>query len=175
MTEQSLPDADLNALSGSTDTEQGIPYPAIYESPYYTSFYRMVHRLLEVARRAGDLRVYKDGDLTFGLRAGTFLDGDSLRTVEARQDQPLTDNATNYIYLTVEGTLVTDTAGFPVPSDTPHLQLAVITTTDGNYAHANIADRRGSALFQPSRGHFPEQLLCINNAVVCVNNSPVYA
>jgi len=58
-------DADLNALSGTADAEQGVAYPTIFESPYYTTFYKMLYRLLDVARRAGDLRVCKDGDLTF--------------------------------------------------------------------------------------------------------------
>ena len=78
MTEQYPSDADLNALSGTDDSGQEVTYPTIYESPYYTTFYKMLYRLLDVARRAGDLRVYKDGDLTFGVRAGKYFDGDTL-------------------------------------------------------------------------------------------------
>jgi hypothetical protein len=83
MTELYLTDTAINALSGTSDTEQEVYYPPICESPYYTSFYKMVHRLLDVARRAGDLRAYKDGDLTFGVRAGQFMVGDTIVTVAA--------------------------------------------------------------------------------------------
>ena len=71
-------DAELNALSGTNDAEQEVHYVTTGEAPYYTSFYKFVHRLLLVARRAGDLRVYKDAALTFGVRAGNYFNGDTL-------------------------------------------------------------------------------------------------
>ena len=77
MTELYPTDSNLNNLSGTTDPEQEVAYPTIFESPYYTTFYKMLYRFLNVARRAGDLRIYKDGDLTFGVRGGIFLNGDS--------------------------------------------------------------------------------------------------
>ena len=121
MTELYPTDSDLNNLSGTTDTEQEVAYPTIFESPYYTTFYKMLYRLLNVTRRAGDLRVYKDGDLSFGVRAGQFLNGDSAISFSAVSEQNLTDNATNYIYITANGTLTTSTTGFPTPSTTPHI------------------------------------------------------
>ena len=51
-------DAQLNALSGLNDAEQEVLFIATGESPYYTSFYKMLYRMLDVSRRAGDLRVY---------------------------------------------------------------------------------------------------------------------
>ena len=42
MTELYPTDADLNALSGTVDSEQEIIYPSIYEAPYYTTFYKML-------------------------------------------------------------------------------------------------------------------------------------
>ena len=59
MTELYPSDATLNALSGTTDAEQEVLFVTTGESPYYTSFYKMLHRLLNVARRAADLRVFK--------------------------------------------------------------------------------------------------------------------
>jgi len=148
-------DADLNALSGAGDDEQDVLYVPIGESPYYTSFYKMLYRLLDVARRAGDLRVYKDGELTFGVRAGRFVHGDSSVDYAGTTGQSLTNNATNYIYLTADGTLVVNTTGFPVPSVTAHIPLATIKTgsesqagESGSYAHADITDYRGRAIFQ---------------------------
>jgi hypothetical protein len=152
MTELYPPDADLNALSGTTDAQQGVAYPAIYESPYYTTFYKMLYRLLDVARRAGDLRVYKDGDLTFGVRAGAFMDGDALRTFVGAAGQALADNATNSVYLTPDGALAVSAGGFPAPSATPHIRLAEVVTADGGYDFDDITDRRGTAFLAPASG-----------------------
>ena len=70
MAEQFPSDTTLNALSGTADGEQAVPYIPVGLSPYHTEFYKMLYRLLDVARRAGDLRVYKDdsGALKFGVR-----------------------------------------------------------------------------------------------------------
>jgi len=152
MTEVFPPDADLNALSGTTDGEQEVPFIATGESPYYTSFYKMLYRLLDVARRAGDLRVFKDGDLTFGVRAGAFQDGDTIREFAGGEGQALTNNQTNYIYLTADATLTVNTSGFPDPSATPHIPLATIATSAGEYAHDDIADHRGRAIYSVLRG-----------------------
>jgi hypothetical protein len=142
-------DAQLNALSGLNDAEQEVLFIATGESPYYTSFYKMLYRLLDVSRRAGDLRVYKDGDLTFGVRAGRFCDGATVRDFAAASGQALTDNATNSIYLAADGTLVVSTAGFPSPGATPHIPLAAVVTAGGVYSLADITDYRGRSMFHP--------------------------
>ncbi len=147
MTELYPSDSDLNALSGTAESEQEVLYVATGESPYYTSFYKMLYRLLDVARRGGDLRVYKDGDLTFGVRAGQFFNGDSQVNYASATEQSLTNNATNYIYLTADGTLTVNTTGFPVPSVTPHIPLASVTTSAGTFDHSDITDCRGRAIF----------------------------
>ena len=158
MAEQYPSDAALNALSGTADAEQEVLHPAIGESPYYTSFYKMLTRLLLAARRAGDLRVFKDGPLTFGVRAGSFFDGDTLRTFQQADGQALTDNATNYVYVSADGTLHVNTTGFPVPSATPHIRLAAIVTSGGSYdgrpdtEGGDVADCRGAAMFAPASG-----------------------
>lgn len=146
MTEISPSDEELNALSGASDGEQEVPYIPAGESPYHTSFYRMLHRLLNVARRAGDLRVYKDGGLTFGVRAGRFANGSTAVDFPATAGQPLTDNAVNSIYLTEAGVLTVSTTGFPEPAAQPHIPLATIATLGGRYALSDIADCRGQAM-----------------------------
>ncbi len=140
MTENYPSDADLNALSGTSDDEQEVLFIPTGESPYYTSFYRMLQRLLLVARRAGDLRVFADGDLTFGVRAGRYFNGDSEVDCSQVTGQSLTNNAANYIYLTAAGVLTVNTTGFPVPSVTPHIPLAAIVTAAGTYDGRAVAD-----------------------------------
>ncbi len=149
MTEIYPTDSELNALSGTLDSEQEVLFVTTGESPYYTSFYKMLYRLLDVSRRAGDLRVCKDGDLTFGVRAGTWLDGDTVVTKAQASAQSLTDNATNYIYYTSAGALTVNTTGFPA---TEHLPLAEIVTSAGTYDLADITDRRGTLFVRPVCG-----------------------
>ncbi|MFA6133389.1 MAG: hypothetical protein WC869_05155 [Phycisphaerae bacterium] len=154
MSETYPSDSTLNELSGTLDAEQEVLYIPTGQSPYYTSFYRMQSRLLDVARRAGDLRVYKDsaGALVFGVRAGKYLNGDTAVNYAGASNQSLTDNATHYIYLLANGTLTVNTSGFPVPSATPHIPLATIATgtasaggVAGSYDFADITDYRGRA------------------------------
>lgn len=140
-------DTLINALSGTKDSQQEVQYPAIYESPYYTTFYKMLYRLLDVARRAGDLRVYKDGDLTFGVRAGKFSDGTTSIDYSGAAAVALTNNATNSIYIESDGTLKVVTTGFPSVAATPHLPLAQIVAADGSYDFDDITDMRGRGLY----------------------------
>ena len=141
-------DSELNAMSATVDPEQEVLFIPAGESPYYTSFYKMLYRLLDVARRAGDLRVFKDGEaLTCGARAGRFMDGDTPRSYAGATGVALANNATNYLYLTAAGVLTVNTTGFPAPSATPHIPLAAITTAGGTYAHGDVVDHRGTALF----------------------------
>ena len=155
MTEMYPSDADLNALSGQADPEQDVLYVPIGQSPYHTHFYKMLYRLLDVARRAGDLRVFKDGDTTFGVRAGAFMDGDIVREIAESSGHALTDEATNSIYLTADGTLTVSTAGLPDPSITPHIPLAEIVVSGGSYAHADVCDLRGRSLLAVQTGLTP--------------------
>lgn len=152
-------DAALNALSGTSDGEQEVPYVPIGQAPYYTSFYRMQQRLLNVARRAGDFRVYKDGDLTFGVRPGRFSDGGAAAAFAGASARALTNNAVNSIYLTAGGQVTVCTTGFPSPSATPHLRLATIATgsfsangVGGAYDFEDIVDVRGEALYRVQGG-----------------------
>jgi hypothetical protein len=140
-------DNDLNALSGTTDPDQGVPFPAVYESPYYTAFYKMVNAMLTATARAGDLRVYADGTLSVGVRAGGFFDGSTLRTIAAVEGVGIYDDATNSLYLDAAGQLQVVTTGFPDPAVTPHLRLATVTTADGVYDFDDVVDCRSAAMF----------------------------
>ena len=74
MAESALSAATADALSGTTDSDSDLVYPTIGDSTYYTEFYRLVQRLLQITRGMNDLRVYKDGALTYGVRSGDFMD-----------------------------------------------------------------------------------------------------
>ncbi len=158
MTELYPTDAELTDLSGQADSEHDVLYPAIGESPYYVSFYRMLYRLLDTARRAGDLRVFKDGELTFGIRPGRFMDGDLPRSFAGASGVALTDNADNAVYLTADGTVTVSTAGLPDPSATPHLPLATITTAGGAYDFSDIEDHRGRSIMTLLEAVSPDRL-----------------
>ncbi|MBI5723187.1 MAG: hypothetical protein HZA50_04455 [Planctomycetes bacterium] len=148
MSELYPPDIELNDLSGTADAEQEVLYIPIGQSPYYTSFYRMLYRLCDVARRAGDLRVYKDGDLTFGARTGKVQNGTNSIAIAATAGNALTDDATNYIYYAISGStasLVCGTNGYPLAGSTPHVPLASIVCAGGIYSFDDITDARGLA------------------------------
>ena len=162
MAELGPSDATLNAMSGTSDAEQEAYFPDYAaDEPFYTAFYAMLYRLLQVCRRAGDLRVYKDGDLTFGVRAGKYFNGDTLVTYAGAAAQALTNNQTNYIYLTAAGALTVNTTGFPTPSVTPHVRLATILTAAGAYNGravsdgGDVTDHRGTAFIKVGDGVGP--------------------
>ena len=150
-------DADLAARSGSSDSRQEVLFPAIGESPYYLSFYKMLYRLLDVAELAGQLRVYQDGPLSFGVRPGGFADGSSVVQFAGATGQALTDNSANSICLLADGTLHVSVSGFPDPSLQGHLPLAVITTASGSYGHGDIVDCRQRSAFAPLSGQSAAQ------------------
>ena len=70
MAETDLTTAQADALSGTTDGDTDAKYPTIGESTYYTTMYRLIHRLLTIEKIVNEFRVCKDGDLTFAVRAG---------------------------------------------------------------------------------------------------------
>ncbi len=149
-------DATLTALSGLADAEQGVLYPPIGESPYYTSFYRMLYRLLDVARRAGDLRVYPDAAMTCGVRAGRFATANGTEvTFAGAAAVALADNATNYLALLADGTLSVTQDGWPDAASAPHVPLATIVTAGGTYGPADVTDCRGWALYRTVEAPLP--------------------
>ena len=160
MSETALTDSQADALSGTTDPGADMVYPAIGESTYYTTWYRWAQRLLTLAKMPGNaLRVHKDGDLTFGVRPGKVAHGAGALSYAGSADNALTDDATNYVYLTlVSGALSlgVSTSGFPAAATTPFIPLATIVTSSGDYAHTDITDCRDRALFGWATGLAPD-------------------
>lgn len=153
--ETPLESAVAAALSGTTDPQTGTIFNTIGDAEYYTADYRKEAINNRILATVNQLRVVKDGNLTFGVWSGQFHDGQTLRTFAGVQQQSLTDDAVNYIYLKADGTLVVNTSGFVSVSDDPHIPLAEIATgtqsveqLPGQYTHADIVDCRGRSLMQ---------------------------
>src|SRR3972149_5685700 len=121
MSEVELSDAEALALAATTDGDTDYEYLTVGQQSYYHDGLRQEHRLLTLIKPTVQLRVFADDDNTFAVRAGSFLDGDTARTYAGASAQALTDEATNYVYLTAAAALTVNTTGFPSPSATPHV------------------------------------------------------
>jgi hypothetical protein len=158
MAESVISNTTADALAGQTSSSFGFTYPNVGES-YATTGLRRFWTIFNLLELSNNLRVYKDGDLTFGVRAGKFLNGDSQVSYAGAAAQALTDDDDNYIYLTAAGTLTVNTTGFPDPSTTPHIRLATIATgsesaaaVSGEYDFADMVDYRSTGLFRVAHG-----------------------
>jgi hypothetical protein len=151
MTELPLTDDQANALHGTTDSDTDFKYHCPGEASYFTEGQRQRHRLLTLAKAiSNSLRVYRDGAMTFGVRPGSAGDGGATYAYEGCAGNALTDDATNYIYLTATNlaagnTVTVNTTGFPLQSQTPHIPLAKIVTSDGGYDGDDISDLRSAS------------------------------
>ncbi len=151
MSELQLTDAEANALHGTTDSDTDLKYHSPGDASYFTEGQRQRHRLLTLAKAiSNSLRVFRDGALTFGVRAGSAGDGEATYSYAGSAGNALTDDATNYIYLDIDSAalrLVCNATGLPGASTTPHIPLATIITAGGSYDCDDITDLRASAVF----------------------------
>ena len=136
---------DIALLAAANDPTTGVEYIPTGASPYVLHFRRMVHRMLRAAERANDLRVYQDGDLTFGVRPGRCRIADTPIDFAGVTAQATTAATTTYVWLDDAGAVQTGASAFPTDA-TSHIRLAVITTDAS--AITSIADRRGEYFFQ---------------------------
>ena len=134
---------------------------------------RQESKLLLMVEPANAGRVFKDGDLTFGVEAIQWRNGDTLVTKTAQAAQSLTDAQTNYIYYDQAGGLQVNITGFPTPSAFPHIPLATILTAGGTFAYTDITDKRQSGMFAVSSGSSTGNIVCNENQVVCNENRVV--
>ena len=133
---------DSTLLNIQSDNETGVEYIATGTSPYYIQFRKFLFRLLLSVKRANDLRVYDEGGLDVGVKAGKFWLGTDLVSYEGSSGNTLADDkASIYIYLDSVGNLVTNEySSFPDMATTPHIRLAVVTTSSGDIV--SITDSR---------------------------------
>lgn len=126
--------SDSELLNLQSDSETGVEYIPTGTAPYYLHFRKLLYRLLLSARRANDLRVYDEGGLDVGVRAGKFWLGTDLIAYAGSSGNTLADDKTAiYVHLDAAGTLVTDEyTSFPSMATTPHVRLAVVSTSGGD-------------------------------------------
>ncbi len=144
MAEVYPPDNTLLAIT--TDAETGVEYIETGKAPYYLEFRKMLYRLLDSTTRGNDLRLFDEGTLDVGVKAGYFWDGTTLRTYSGSTGNTLADDKANiYIYLNSAGTLViNEYSAFPAIT-VNHIRLAQITTSGGDITA--IVDLRGQHMF----------------------------
>ncbi|MCK5270189.1 MAG: hypothetical protein KAJ46_05360 [Sedimentisphaerales bacterium] len=143
---------DNSLLNLADEAETGVEYIETGKAPYYLEFRKLLYRLLLATKRANDLRVFDEGGLDVGVKAGKFWFGSTLREYTASSGNTLADNKANiYIYINSAGTLIlTEYTAWP-SAGTFHIRLAQVTTSGGDITA--IVDMRGSELFtQPITG-----------------------
>ncbi|MBI1373909.1 MAG: hypothetical protein GC159_14395 [Phycisphaera sp.] len=141
MSEYYPDDAALLALT--EDAETGVEYIPTGLSPYYLEFRKLVSRLLDATRRANDLRVYQDGDLTIGVRAGRCAIASTPISYAGATGVSITDDATTHVWLDASGALQSGESGLPTDRAT-FVPLAQVVAASG--AITSITDLRGEAL-----------------------------
>ena len=135
--------SDNELLNIVNDTETGVEYITTGKAPYYLEFRKLLYRLLLAMKRANDLRVFDEGGLDIGVKSGKFWLGTTLIEYDGSSGNTLADDKSGiYVYLNSQGSLViNEYSGFPDMQTTPHLRLAVITTSGGDITL--ITDARG--------------------------------
>jgi hypothetical protein len=126
--------SDNELLNIQSEGETGVEYIPTGTAPYYLEFRKLLYRLILAARRANDLRVYDEGGLDIGVKAGKFWLGTQLVSYGDSSGNTLADNKEHiYIYLDSSGNLVTNEySSFPNMATTPHIRLAQVCTSDGD-------------------------------------------
>jgi len=134
--------SDNTLLNMQSDGETGVEYIPTGTAPYYLQFRKLLYRLLLAAKLANDLRVYDEGGLDIGVKAGKFWLGSQLVSYSGSSANTLADDKANiYVYLDSAGNLVTNEyTGFPDMLTAAHVRLAVITTSGGDIT--SITDSR---------------------------------
>ena len=139
--------SDNDLLNLISDTDTGVEYIPTGAAPYYLQFRKLLYRLLLATKKANELRVYDQGGLDVGIKAGSFWYGTTLVNYGGSNGNTLADDKDNiYLYLDSSGTLVIDEySAFPDMATTPHIRLAVVTTSSGDIT--SITDCRGGHSF----------------------------
>jgi len=134
--------ADNELLQIISDTETGVEYIPTGTAPYYLHFRKLLYRLLLASKRGNDLRVFDEGNLGIGVKAGKFWVGMTPITYPGSLGNQLADDkASIYVYLDSAGNLVTDEySAFPDMATSGHVRLAVVTTSSGDIT--SIVDAR---------------------------------
>ncbi len=134
--------SDASLLAITEDATSGVEYIPTGQSPYFLEFRKLIQRLLLVANRANDLRVYQDGDLTIGIRPGRCLINNSVIDYPGAVSIGVASNTTSYLWLDSTGLLQVGVSGLPTDR-TAFAPLAEIIS--GTSSITAITDLRGEA------------------------------
>lgn len=143
MSETALTNAQAEALWDQDDATSDFEYGNPYEDFTHKGI-RKEQRIVRMAWLAERGRVFKDGTVTFGVRAIDWANNGTRVTKAAAATQALTDEQTNYIYYTPSGTLTVNITGFPT---TRHIPLAQIAVTGATFAYTDVVDKRVCGLW----------------------------
>ena len=145
--------SDNELLNIVSDAETGVEFIATGTAPYYMEFRKLLYRLLLASKRSNDLRVYDEGGLDIGVKAGRYWVGTDLVNFTGSSGNALADDKANiYIYLDSAGTLViNEYTGWPDMTSSPHVRLAVVTTAGGDITSLEDA-RDHHSIAMPSSG-----------------------
>ncbi len=149
MTMEYLP-SDTTLLGLTCDDDTGVPYIATGLSPYYLEFRKMLYQLLRVSRRANDLRVYRDGAISIGIRPGRCLIGGVVADYPGGSGIVIEPESSVTVTIDASCEIQLCTAGVPIDR-TGSIPLAVVESDDR--AITGITDLRGETfLSSPSLG-----------------------
>ena len=141
---------DNTLLTIDEDHSTGVPYIPTGKSPYYLEFRKTLYRMIQVAQRANDLRVYHDGDLAIGVRAGKCTINDNHVDFAGQSNINLQPSSTTWVYIDDTGNIQNTDAGMPVDR-TSFIPLAIVLSSENDIE--SIIDLRGQTLLQtPSLG-----------------------
>lgn len=131
--------SDNELLNMQSDSETGVEYIPTGTSPYYLQFRKLLYRLLLAARRANDLRIYDEGGLDIGVKAGKFWLGTEQVSYNGSSGNTLADDKESiYVYLDSAGNLVSNEySSFPDMAIAPHIRLAIVCTSGGDIESIN--------------------------------------
>jgi len=134
--------ADNELLNMISDSETGVEFIATGTAPYYLHFRKLLYRLLLATKRSNDFRVYDEGGLDIGVKAGKFFNGTALVNYAGSSNEMLADDKAGiYLYLDSSGSLVANEyTAFPDMAMERHIRLAVVTTSGGDIT--SIVDSR---------------------------------
>jgi len=126
--------SDNELMNLISDVDTGVEYIPTGTAPYYLHFRKLLYRFLLSAKRGNDLRVYDEGGLDIGVKAGKYWIGQSLITYGGSSSVALADDtASIYLYLDADGNLVSDEYScWPDMDAARHVRLAVVGTSGGD-------------------------------------------
>ncbi len=142
------PDAEVEALDGTTDEQTGLPYLAKGTGPtsvpsYEVQYNRRQQRQSRILRTWRQGMVVDEGDLNIGVYPIDFMIGGVSKSFLGASGVSIPDDSTKVVYLDDTATLQTATYW---PNDvTTFLPLASVTTSNGQMS---IEDRRSLAAFR---------------------------